>query len=383
LEVNLPIHAPDDPAGFSGTVQKPIIGLVAGEPGGSSEAKVETVVDVPQPPILMPGGQSTAKAQVLPPPPTVRITSPNQATFRFVATNVNGIDVPVPAGVKEQRGPVYGQPIQITATTQGPVSGNQVQWLIVGLDLDNATSGSPTPNPATGLQMSFTPNPTHPNYDATRNSGGRREPAPGFAYTIQASIPGGAQHTITLQQHAFIEIKDIVIQEYVNHATVTSGGRNYPATRIPTQLDIGSVKTTSRFGPPSDSINGGNYNDLIVNGVMIDLAEQIRVEYNNMIDDDPSTDYGIRITSGYRNPERNENVGGAIASFHQDGSAIDLAPVFNVPNMTASQLWCTLLNAAQVVARRYPSAEAQAEDMGRPVPCNASPDHIHVEVEIR
>ena len=70
--------------------------------------------------------------------------------------------------------------------------------------------------------------------------------------------------------------------------------------------------------------------DYFIIGSMPDMAEAIRAKYNALIDDDPSTDYGLWITSGYRNPKHNKKVGGREESKHQYGQAIDMA-VVNLP----------------------------------------------------
>lgn len=62
------------------------------------------------------------------------------------------------------------------------------------------------------------------------------------------------------------------------------------------------------------------------------------------------------MNSGWRNPERNESVGGARRSVHQVGGAAD----FGIPGsetISATVLWCVLLQAA----RDLPSVYAQTE----------------------
>ena len=70
--------------------------------------------------------------------------------------------------------------------------------------------------------------------------------------------------------------------------------------------------------------NSGHYKYFISVG-MDDVAEQVRADYNQLIDNDPSTDYGLIISSGYRNPVHNdsEEVDGARESKHQYGRAVD------------------------------------------------------------
>jgi uncharacterized protein YcbK (DUF882 family) len=137
-----------------------------------------------------------------------------------------------------------------------------------------------------------------------------------------------------------------------------------------------------------DEYNGGNYTYLIF-GNMGKVAEEIRDAYNRQISRDlralspgekepvqlsQTSGYALRMTSGYRNPERNENVSGALLSSHQYGKALDLQPVGPVPGKTLSQLYCILQNVAS-----GPGRKVFAERRGTLVPCDTSGvDHIHV-----
>ncbi|MCE2423973.1 MAG: DUF882 domain-containing protein [Pseudomonadales bacterium] len=74
-------------------------------------------------------------------------------------------------------------------------------------------------------------------------------------------------------------------------------------------------------------LNDGDY-DYFIPGSMTEMAEAIRTKYNEKIDSDSGTDYGIRITSGYRNPKNNDGLrDSSTTSKHQWGRALDLAPV--------------------------------------------------------
>ena len=84
-------------------------------------------------------------------------------------------------------------------------------------------------------------------------------------------------------------------------------------------------------------LNGGDY-DYFIPGSMTEIAENVRERYNDLIDDDPDTDYGIMISSGYRNPRRNDRIGGKSDSKHQWGRAVDLVPSSRLPpNMTEAE----------------------------------------------
>lgn len=111
---------------------------------------------------------------------------------------------------------------------------------------------------------------------------------------------------------------------------------------------------------------------------MTAVAEEIRANYNNLIDNDPATDYGIKITSGFRNPERNEKVSTTITSLHQFARAIDIRPVQNVPNKT----WVDLINLVVQAANPVPEeTNVICENGNGEILCDGSQtiDHVHVE----
>lgn len=90
-------------------------------------------------------------------------------------------------------------------------------------------------------------------------------------------------------------------------------------------------------------------------------------------------DKTIQITSGWRNPQRNEVYSSAPTSRHQLGGAVDAA-WFDADHST-SEIWCTLLEAAQRLVARGVVDFTQAENgAGTPVPCtNSDVGHIHVD----
>ena len=82
------------------------------------------------------------------------------------------------------------------------------------------------------------------------------------------------------------------------------------------------------------------------------MAEAIRTKYNEIIDSDSETDYGIVISSGYRNPKKNDTLRDAVAtSKHQWGRALDLIPGRLPPNTTEGEALDDILEA---VERTYP-----------------------------
>jgi hypothetical protein len=87
-----------------------------------------------------------------------------------------------------------------------------------------------------------------------------------------------------------------------------------------------------------------------------------------------------RISSGWRNPERNEAIGGAKTSSHQRGDALDLAWAEDAfpPYQGLSKAigWCVLLQAASMDGVY---AQAEIKDSIDPKPCvTDSITHVHV-----
>ena len=85
----------------------------------------------------------------------------------------------------------------------------------------------------------------------------------------------------------------------------------------------------------------------------------------------PPIDYKIKITSGYRNPKRNDRVGGKELSLHQWGDAVDLAPITWPTNSNRKK-------ALEVLA-------AAANELFKPdeydVVLNEEKGYVHVEYD--
>ncbi len=105
---------------------------------------------------------------------------------------------------------------------------------------------------------------------------------------------------------------------------------------------------TSEFNGSDARVAGHNHEYFIL-GEMPTMAEGIRDLYNKEFNKDGSTNYGLRLTSGYRCPEKNEAVGGQPNSRHMWGHAIDLTPdMGNLPEgVTPEDAWEKLRIAAQ------------------------------------
>ena len=103
------------------------------------------------------------------------------------------------------------------------------------------------------------------------------------------------------------------------------------------------------------------------------IAETVAVNAQTLAPNEKK-DFDIKIHSGWRNPERNEAVGGVRNSRHQLGNAIDFV-VGYVPGKTTAQLNCIL----QTAGKRVGSAIAESGP-SKIRPCNAADvDHIHVQ----
>jgi hypothetical protein len=119
----------------------------------------------------------------------------------------------------------------------------------------------------------------------------------------------------------------------------------------------------------------------VVLGTPWELAEAIRAAYNGLVDTDPATDFHLRVTSGWRNPERNEAVGGAHGSPHQFGNGVDLVFSPVPPGFTKEQAFCLIADAAwsvpgvvQVIPERFgTNAQLDCDD--------ELVNHIHVKSE--
>lgn len=84
--------------------------------------------------------------------------------------------------------------------------------------------------------------------------------------------------------------------------------------------------------------------------------------------------YLFQLNSAWRNPERNEAVGGVLNSRHQFGNAVDLDITRPAEGLTTAQLFCILQTAGDAVADGF------AEHFGTQRVCNAADvTHVHVQ----
>ena len=113
---------------------------------------------------------------------------------------------------------------------------------------------------------------------------------------------------------------------------------------IPLREDFVKEHNSEHFG--TEELNRGDHKYFIP-GIMTETAETIRAKYNSLIDSDPNSEYGLVISSGYRNPRRNDRLpGSSPRSKHQWGRALDLVPGRLPPNMTRAQAIDKIFQAA-------------------------------------
>ncbi len=242
---------------------------------------------------------------------------------------------------------------QASLTSSKPTDQDEITWTIT------PTVGgirNETPANHKGPLFSFVPDPpAHPAY----GSGGSDRRSTALSYRIKAAF-GVSEDSRTIVQ----DERDIIRQEYVNHGIAVPERDEFNAPIATTNFTVAEINNTAYsviFGQPGQ------------------FAQAVRDEYNRQIQTrlglDHTPNYGLTLTSGWRNPERNEAVGGVINSHHQSGDAIDLT-VGTVPRLSREELNCILRSAASTVGE----AIAEIPGSNADIRCNHPDiDHIHVE----
>lgn len=176
---------------------------------------------------------------------------------------------------------------------------NTTQWAVTGKSKD---SGDGDPHTANNTSVfSFKPNPKNRPTLATDKKGSTKPNDP-IKYTIEASV-GGFTETLDLEQ----DETDIIRQEYVDY-------------KIPIPIRDVIKKPTNR------AFNNGNYTLIIDMDLQHHLDEVVARFQTICIGVVPIP--GVSVTSGYRNPRKNSNVGSIVPnSKHTYGSALDIKPV--------------------------------------------------------
>ncbi|AKT41738.1 D-Ala-D-Ala carboxypeptidase family metallohydrolase [Chondromyces crocatus] len=164
-------------------------------------------------------------------------------------------------------------------------------------------SGVVKPATGTGNQFDYTPNADKRKPLAS----GSRSPNKPVEYKITATVThnGGTQEVVeTIKQ----DEKDIIRQEYVDFRTwfVGKKGDRF-VLHVPLRNHV--------VAPSRPSLRTGNYS-LVVDSATSELLAAVEANLGGK----------VTVNSGWRNPRRNQAVGGVTNSNHQHGGAVDMKP---------------------------------------------------------
>lgn len=220
----------------------------------------------------------------------------------------------------------------------------------VSIDIDDITDAMYVARPNTnfssnGSNLSFVPQtdlkPFHKSYNNdlvnTANNNGKREEGAPLSYQIRIFIGG----TLTFETKIIQDRKDIIRQEYLFHSVpfqdrAVNNLIKQDLLEIPGRSTVQVNSSQSAFFKPDVFYDHNNYHDYLLNpGAIVKIAEWMRRNYvdqllaiyenNTFVVPDEISTYDLKINSSWRNPERNEKVGGVQKSNHQFGRAVDLA----------------------------------------------------------
>jgi len=183
---------------------------------------------------------------------------------------------------------------------------------------------------------------------------------PKYAYDITLNVFRGDERIFTYKTHLEMDRKDMIRQEYINHYNIkryNQGERgNIP---VPLRSEISQV-------PPKPALLEGNpltesQYDLVINDGMLELADKINKHYiknirklrakGGLLDLNKKKrkvpDNKLWLSSGWRNPERNEWYSNAVNGNHQRGGAVDVIIMAPANSLESSigywVLWNTLM----------------------------------------
>ncbi|MCW8934546.1 MAG: hypothetical protein OQK98_07460 [Gammaproteobacteria bacterium] len=232
---------------------------------------------------------------------------------------------------------------------------------------------------------------------------------PKFSYHVTLSVLDNGKKIGTHKANISMDRIDMIRQEYINHYDIKRYGRgdngNIP---VPKRHEISSIpeKPEKLAGNP---LTESQY-ELIINDGMLDLAKKISSTYTDSLNKLKSEnsfydlhmkklnipDNKLWITSGWRNPERNEWYSNAVNGIHQRGGAVDLIIMAPANSRQSSIGYWILWNALQEKKSEI-NAYWQLESNGRPMttrefkqdiePANGIPDafdkadHLHANVK--
>ncbi|MCW9047100.1 MAG: hypothetical protein OQK46_03395 [Gammaproteobacteria bacterium] len=232
---------------------------------------------------------------------------------------------------------------------------------------------------------------------------------PKFSYLVTLTILDNGKtigtHTATLSMDRI----DMIRQEYINHYDIKRYGRGGNGDiPVPKRHEISSIpdKPEQLAGNP---LTESQYK-LIINDGMLDLAKKINSAYTNSLNKLKSEnsfydlqikklnipDNKLWVSSGWRNPERNEWYSNAVNGIHQRGGAVDLI-IMAPANSRQSAIGYWILWNALEENKADINAYWQLESNGRPMttrefkqdiePANGIPDafdkadHLHANIK--
>jgi len=232
---------------------------------------------------------------------------------------------------------------------------------------------------------------------------------PKLSYTINLNILKSGSIISSHKAILKMDKKDMIRQEYINHYNIRRYGKgdngNIP---IPTRQEISTIpiKPSELKGNP---LTESKY-QLIIDDGMLDLANKINNAYMThskklkaskaFYDLDSKKIFvpnsSLWISSGWRNPERNEWYSNAVNGIHQRGGAIDFI-IMAPSNSRDSAIAYWVLWQALEEKKAYINAYWQLEKNGRPMttqefkqdiePKNGIPDafdkadHLHANIQ--
>ena len=230
---------------------------------------------------------------------------------------------------------------------------------------------------------------------------------PKFSYTVTLNIIKSGNISSTHKAILEMDRKDMIRQEYINHYDIKRYGRgNNGNIPIPTRNEISEIPKRP------ENIKGNPLTEskyrLIINDGMLELANKINQAYISHLeklqqkpfyDLDSKLVYvpslNLWITSGWRNPERNEWYSNAVNGIHQRGGAVDFI-IMAPSNSRDSSIGYWALWQALEANKGKINAYWQLETNGRPMttkefeqdiePRNGIPDafdkadHLHANV---
>jgi len=160
---------------------------------------------------------------------------------------------------------------------------------------------------------------------------------PHVAYKVTAIVNGTKEYTAI----AKMDHTDALRQEYINHITSTinhNAGNAMDSPKfvtVPNRNEFKVIPLTGNWVERNKSEFWNYSYDVLLDVSMQSLLSELTTIIDNNINTQFTTDTGvdvswpslarIEVTSGYRNPERNERVGGATGSRHMMGRALDIA----------------------------------------------------------